>query len=115
MNEPDINNHLSDQNLFGLFSLQLKKDFEGAGLSTAFMDGLPAGFCDLSEVIAEELGKILGNNPSALPGLLYRVDISEGQLKKYASDQHIPFEVQLAELVIKRILQKIILRKTFSK
>jgi hypothetical protein len=46
---------------------------------------------------------------------LYRVDVSERQLKEY-HHKHLTlnFEEIVIELVIKRILQKIILKKKFS-
>jgi hypothetical protein len=47
--------------------------------------------------------------------LLYRVDISEAQLKRYLTES--PAEdtlVTIAELIIKRVLQKVVIRKYYK-
>lgn len=115
MEEIDINKQLLQQDLFDLFKIQLKKDFEGSGLNGDFAENLPSEFNSLKEKINLELNHLLKNNSSALPGLLYRVDISEHQLKKYQSENKLlGFEELISELIIKRVLQKVILRKKFS-
>jgi hypothetical protein len=116
MQEPDINDYLLKEDLFELFRAQLKKDFEGSGISAEFTHKIPRAFLELKLFIAAIILPLAGERHSLVQGLLYRVDISEGQLKNYSSrNPGAPFEEMLAELIIKRILQKIILKKTFSK
>ena len=115
MEELDVNNHLLKEDLFELFKIQLKKDFEVSGRNGDFVENLPSQFDSLREKIQREINCILKESSSSLPGLLYRVDISEFQLKKYQSENKmLDFEELIAELIIKRILQKVILRKKFS-
>lgn len=115
MEELDVNNQLLIEDLFELFKIQLKKDFEGSGRNGDFAEHLPSQFDTLKEKIQREIRCILKDSSSSLAGLLYRVDISEFQLKKYQSENKIiDFEEVIAELIIKRILQKVILRKKFS-
>jgi hypothetical protein len=112
----DVNNYLLKENLFGLFKNQLKKDFEGAGLSVDFTDDLPLGFDALKTSVMMRLEPLLKNNSTLLSSLLYRIDISEIQLQNYQrKNPSLPFDEVLAELIIKRILQKVIFKKTFSK
>ena len=116
MEELDVNTYLLKENLFDLFKLQLKKDFEGAGASADFADHLPSEYNALKVAVEEQLNPMLKNNGSLLSSLLYRIDISEAQLQSYQhKNTSLPFEELLAELIIKRILQKVILKKTFSK
>jgi hypothetical protein len=112
MEEVDLN-YLSHAHLFADFVAQLKKDFEGAGLEAEFTVGLPQDFFEIKRIL---LNNIPFNNATTVSALLYRIDISELQLSNYSNNnKQLSFEEVLAELTIKRILQKIILRRTFSK
>lgn len=115
MEEIDINKQLLTEDLFELFKNQLKKDFEGSGLNGDFTSQLPSDFHVLKEKIHSQLAFVSQRNSTSLPGLLYRVDISDFQLKKYQQEHKtMDFEEVLSELIIKRVLQKVILRKKFS-
>lgn len=115
MEELDIKAALARNDLFTLFKLQLKKDFEGAGADATFTDGLPLQLEDLKRCVIAALTALQRSNANLLTGLLYRVDISEQQLRNYHRDHSgLGFEELLAELIIKRVLQKIILKKKFS-
>lgn len=115
MEELDVNSCLTKEDLFDLFKNQLKKDFEGAGLDGSFAVELSAEFEKLKLVLLQQLQPLLKNNATALSSLLYRVDISETQLRNYKKDDpEFTFEEAVAELIIKRVLQKVILKKTFS-
>ncbi|MBA3682837.1 MAG: hypothetical protein H0W73_16985 [Bacteroidetes bacterium] len=114
MEELDVNNYLVQQNLFDLFKTQLKKDFSSCSLSVDFINDLYADLPHLKTAIVKELQPLFKNN-SQLQALLYRIDISEAQIKNYnLKNNTFSFEEILAELIIKRILQKVILKKKFS-
>lgn len=113
MEELTVVESLACEDLFVLFRQQLKKDFEGAGINGDFCEALIPDFTDLKNKLQKELDHVLRNNQ--LTGLLYRIDISEVQLKNYqAASPRLLFEEILAETIIKRILQKVILKKRFS-
>lgn len=113
MERPEINNQLSKDDLFRLFQLQLKKDFEGAGLNSDFISLLPSEFESLRNFLLKALEKDFRSG--AVTGLLYRVDVSEAQLSDYLrTHPKLSFEETVAELIIKRTLQKVILKKRFS-
>lgn len=115
MEEIDVNNSLQQESLFAQFKSQLKKDFEGAGVAADFTDDLPSDLDLLKERIQQALQPLVRGNMSLLSSLFYRIDISEQQLRNY-EQQHkqLSFEELAAELIIKRVLQKVILRKRFS-
>lgn len=114
MEELDVNNYLVQQNLFDLFKTQLKKDFSSCSLSVDFINDLHADLPHLKAELIKELEPLLKNN-SQLSALLYRIDISEAQIKSYTDkNKTMSFEEILSELIIKRILQKVILKKKFS-
>ncbi|MBL7933634.1 MAG: hypothetical protein JNL60_17155 [Bacteroidia bacterium] len=113
--ESDIKTFLLKEQLFDLFKSQLKKDFEGAGLNGDFADALPADFTLLCKELEQQLVSLSKKSSSALSSLLYRIDINERQLNSYQLKQRQEsFEKVLAEVIVKRILQKVILRKKFG-
>lgn len=115
MDELDLNNYLFKQNLFDLFKSQLSKDFESAGLDISFTSNLPKDLELLINTVKVQIETLSKKTPHLLPILLYRIDISEQQIKVYSKkNPDAIYEVLLAELIIKRILQKVILKKTFS-
>jgi hypothetical protein len=116
MNEDlEINNHLLKADLFAAFKTQLKKDFESSAVNADFVDALPSDFYLIRGSIIHQTGGLFKNG-SLLSALLYRVDISELQLKRsQEKNKNLSFEEIVSELIIKRILQKVILKKTFSK
>lgn len=111
---PDILHSLEKPGLFEKFKAQVYRDFELAGV----LDCLPlieSNHLDhLREVFFNAILKLeMGN---ALKNLLYRVDITELQIKQAAlKDPSHSLQQLLSELMIKRILQKVILKELYSK
>lgn len=114
MEELDVNNYLVQQNLFDLFKIQLRKDFSSCSLPVDFINDLHADLPHLKAAVIKELDCLLKNS-TQLTNLLYRIDINETQIKNYTDkNKSMGFEEILSELIIKRILQKVILKKKFS-
>lgn len=104
---------LAQLDIFRAFELQVRKDFEGAGYPLAQEYVLEKEYTALKKQMCEQVITLSKNN--ALPQLLYRIDISENQIKKYTQQQKdMSFESVVAELIIKRILQKVIFKIHFS-
>ena len=115
MKETDVTTYLVQENLFDLFKAQLRKDFEGAGASSDYAENLPTEFKELRGILVYELKKISSYSTTLISSLLYRIDISESQIHTYGlKNPTLDFEQTLAELIIKRVLQKVILKKTHS-
>lgn len=109
----DVNKQLAINDLFELFRVQLVKDFEGAGINTDFLADLPRLFNEIKVLLSGKIN-MLSRDASALSALLYRVDISEKQLRDYGNRNDEPFHDTISELIIKRVLQKVIIKKKFS-
>ncbi len=114
-NLPDIQNQLSSTGLFDAFKKQLTKDFEQSNFPAEFVEGLESDYNSLHAQIASELQRHEKKSDFNLMNLLYRIDISEHQLKRYLnkdkSESH--FNV-IAELIIKRVLQKVVIRQFYK-
>jgi hypothetical protein len=115
-NLPDIKNKLSSKDLFDAFKMQLTKDFEQSEFSASFIEALEPDYTSIHEKIVLELQHNETKPDSKLMRLLNRIDISEAQLKRYLNDNKNEnhFNV-IAELIIKRVLQKIIIKHHYKK
>ena len=60
MEEIDLNTQLIEIDLFNLFKIQIKKDFETCGLDVNFINDLPSDFFKLKAIfINQKLWKVM--------------------------------------------------------
>lgn len=112
---PDIIAGISRSDLFEKFKMQLQKDFEGAGLSGDFSQALIPDYDTLLQVLELEVEKVSKSSGSKLTGLLYRIDIGEHQIKKLSNEKKgSSINNVIAELILKRELQKIVIKEHFK-
>ncbi len=110
-----IKNQLNSKDLFEAFKKQLVKDFEQSNFPADFVEALEPNYSSLHEKIASELQRNENKTNFNIMQLLYRIDISEAQLKKYLTDDKREnyFSV-IAELIIKRVLQKVVIKQYYK-
>jgi hypothetical protein len=113
-NLPSIESRLNSKELFVAFKMQLAKDFNQSDFPSDFIDRLEPIYETLLKTIATELQQNDKQADSKIMRLLNRVDISEPRLKKYLSENKDKgyFNV-VAELIIKRVLQKVVIKKHY--
>lgn len=106
---------ISQQMLLEKFYAQLRKDFEMSGLESYF--GMPeeTSFETMKSSLSGILSRIPASSSSKLQELIYRVDIPDRQYSEALRNATGPAIDVLAELLIKRILQKVILKIVYSK
>ena len=110
-----VNTQLTRKDLFEAFKTQLAKDFEQSNFSAAFVSSLEPDFARIHAKILFELQSAEKRADSDVMNLLYRVDISEAQLKRYlAESQDTSPLPTIAELIIKRVLQKVVIRQYYK-
>ena len=110
-----ISQHLATCELFELFKQQLKKDFSECGCESDFVVTLPQDFNEIKRVLAFEIKQNEKRSTFNLQQLLYRIDINEKRLSKELKTQaKEDYLMVISELIIKRILQKIVIRKYYS-
>lgn len=114
-NLPDIKAHLHSSDLFAAFKLQLSKDFQQSNFSAAFVEQLEPDYNTIINKIAFELQRNESRADSSLMQLLYRVDISEAQLKRYLNKrENENYFAVLAEVIVKRVLQKVVIKQYYK-
>ena len=114
-NLPDLKNQLSSKGLFDAFKLQLTRDFDRSNFPSDFVSSLEPDYQNIHDKIVRELERSEKKADANVMNLLYRVDISEGQLKKYLNENkgENHFNV-IAELIIKRVLQKVVIKQHYK-
>jgi hypothetical protein len=94
-----------------MFLQQLKKDFQNSGIDVAFIDEFIQDYEFIHSSISHRLNHLLKNGTFKLNELLYRIDISEIQISNLSRKKpQLTFEDLLAELIMKRILQKVVIK-----
>lgn len=110
-----IAQHLASRELFELFKQQLKKDFSECGCESDFIDSLPSDFNEIKSILSSEIKQNEKRSTFNLQQLLYRIDINEKRLSKELKTQaKEDYLMVISELIIKRILQKIVIKKYYS-
>lgn len=71
-------------------------------------------FTCIFQTLTKVLKKYIENNKTGLMNFLYRVDVSEKRISKALDTSKENADELLAELVIKRELQKVLFREKFS-
>lgn len=105
---------LNKPELFEKFCFQLYKDYELGGCE-AFAPLISGRLEELQLAISQSLTEISLKRPAAYQSLLYRVDISEQQIHKATEARNdLPLFDVVADLIIKRVLQKVILKHLYS-
>lgn len=107
---------VSQQELIEKFNIQLLKDFEMSDVSDYLEPIVVFEYDEIHSNIMNAIKKIDNKDFSKYRHLLYRIDISEKTVElelklKPDSERY----AVLADLIIKRILQKVILKIQFSK
>ena len=109
---PDVNNV---PDLFQLFIAQLVKDFNTANFDSSFINLLNADVQEIQFAIIEQLEIQEKNTKLKLRNLLYRIDISEVQISKLSKQKpENNLKEVLSELIIKRVLQKVIFKEFYK-
>lgn len=112
--EIDLRRYEFRDNLFDLFCQQLKKDFESCGIDAEFTSELVPDLQLLNTILLNRLREVMRSD-SVFRSLLYRIDVSEAMINSYrARHPDLDFDQLITELIIRRVLQKVILKKRFS-
>lgn len=107
-----IQPYLNDLDILNQTVEQIQKDFSFFSLQVNFSGNRETAYEELCEQIHPHIKKLLDTNYEQLLSVLYRIDVPEDRITNKAepvSSKH------LTDLIIKRCLQKVVLRKLFSK
>ena len=108
---PELTKVIQDQKLLSEVLSQIEKDL---GESHANLTQLEyTDITDLIETLADILWEIHSRSKQGIFNLLYRIDLPESKVQETVSSEGFDWNL-LAQLILKRELQKVILRRHFS-
>ena len=106
----NLSEYFTDKQILRLLVLQMNKDLASAGIPLKFLLTAKYGFDEMRMRLSRELEKL---SMQQVFNFLYRVDISEQQLRRGMPTPGLDLDL-FSELIIKRELQKVVLRKLYS-
>lgn len=113
--EFSIQPYLNDADILKQTAEQIKKDFSFFGITILFENSNKNVYTQLCQQILPHIKQLIKSDYQKLFALLYRVDISEAQINSgHKNNADKSFEEIITDLIIKRCLQKVVLRKLFS-
>lgn len=111
----DVTPYLNRLDLLNDTALQVIKDFGISGIEIRFSGNAENAYAELFSQIHPHIEKLLKGTTGNFYELLYRIDLSEEQIKKAvkSSVDRSVAEV-LTDLILKRELLKVVLRKFYK-
>lgn len=114
----DLNSISKYFNQLGLIKAtadQIIKDFEMFGMEIRFSGNAYNAYEELFEQIEPHIRKLIDSNRSKFMGILYRIDLNDEQVKKAVNENSSePFSEIITDLIIKRELQKVVIRNHYK-
>lgn len=111
----EVNKYLSNLDLLNETANQIIKDFDMFGMEIKFSGNSFDAYEELFDQIEPHIKKLIDTNHSKFMGILYRIDLSDEQIKKAVNQNSSEtFSEIITDLIIKRELQKVVIRKHFK-
>ena len=111
----DITPYLQQPDILDETVKQIIKDFNMVDITLhSFPNAV--SYQELFTAVFPHIEKLVNDNSDRFHALMYRIDISESQIKKtFEQTQDQSFSHVITDMILKREVQKVVLRKTFSK
>lgn len=94
---------------------QIKKDFNWFSFEIIFTNKKESAYLELFHQILPLVDELLNDNYPKLLAMLYRIDIEEDFLNKRLKESaQVDTDEVITDLIIKRELQKVIIREIYS-
>lgn len=115
MNFNDLSPYFNKLELIKDTANQIIKDFDMFGMEVKFSGNPYDAYEELFEQIEPHIKKLIDTNQSKFMGILYRIDVSDEQVKKAVhANSSEAFSEIVTDLIIKRELQKVVIRNHYK-
>ncbi|MCK6648865.1 MAG: hypothetical protein L6Q66_04355 [Bacteroidia bacterium] len=115
MDLSNLSNYFNKLDLIKDTADQIIKDFDMFGLEIRFSGNAYNAYEELFEQIEPHIKKLIDSNQSKFMGILYRIDVSDDQIKKAVKDNSSEsFSEIITDLIIRRELQKVVIRQHYK-
>ena len=110
-----LDKHKYDERLLKLTFQQIEKDFAQSGFEFKLNELVEISFDKIAQVLVPCIAELLNKNYQAFLNLLYRIDLNESKIKsEVTAHKEMQFELILAEMIIKRELQKVVIKEFYK-
>ena len=115
MNFTDLSKYINRLDLIKDTANQIIKDFDIFGLEVKFSGNAYNAYEELFEQIEPHISQLISSNHQKFLGILYRIDLNEEQIKRAVNENSSePFSAIVTDLIIKRELQKVVIRDHYK-
>ena len=115
MNFTDLTPYFNKLDIIQATADQIIKDFEMFGLEIKFSGNPYNAYEELFDQAEPHIRKLIDSNQQKFIGILYRIDLSDTQVKKAMNDNSSgTFSEVITDLIIKRELQKVVIRNHYK-
>ena len=115
MNFTDLTPYFNKLDLIKATANQIIKDFDMFGVEIKFSGNAYNAYEELFNQIEPHIQKLISSNQSKFMGILYRIDVSDEQIKKAVNENSSEsFSAIVTDLIIKRELQKVVIRNHYK-
>lgn len=115
VNFTDLSQYFNRLDLIKDTANQIIKDFDMFGLEIKFSGNAFNAYEELFEQIEPHIDQLIHSNQQKFMSILYRIDLSDEQIKKAVNENSSePFSTIVSDLIIKRELQKVVIRNHFK-
>lgn len=116
LNFTDLSRYINRLDLIKDTANQIIKDFDMFGMEIKFSGNAYNAYEELFEQMEPHIKNLIENNQQKFMGILYRIDVSDVQIKKAVSENSSEsFSAIVTDLIIKRELQKVVIRDHYKK
>lgn len=115
VNFTDLSKYFNRFDLIKDTANQIIKDFDMFGLEIKFSGNAFNAYEELFEQIEPHIDQLITSNQQKFMSILYRIDLSDEQIKKAVNENSSePFSAIVSDLIIKRELQKVVIRNHYK-
>ena len=115
VNFTDLSQYFNRIDLIKDAANQIIKDFDMFGLEIKFSGNAFNAYEELFEQIEPHINQLINSNQQKFMSILYRIDLSDEQIKRAVNENSSePFSAIVSDLIIKRELQKVVIRNHYK-
>lgn len=115
MNFNNLSQYFNRLDLIKDTANQIIKDFDMFGMEITFSGNAYNAYEELFEQIEPQIKKLIDSNQSKFMGILYRIDLNDEQISRAVRENFSePFSEIITDLIIKRELQKVVIRDHYK-
>lgn len=112
----ELNKHADKAELLKDVALQLEKDLNRSGIKTDWTEDEVSDSRRIIENLREILHTLYETDRAKLSAIMYSVDLSEREISRQLNRPNaMEMPEELAILILKRVLQKVVLRKYYKR